>query len=89
MRRSLAWWVLAMLIAVELAILVPVIITQKQKDEALATAQLNTFNNVLMVRVQRVVNQVAYGVKRTAALPLMGTNGTRTLLTQYQYEQGA
>jgi hypothetical protein len=55
----------------------------------LATAQLNTFNNVLMARVQRVVNQVAYGVKRTAALPLMGTNGTRTLLTRYQYEQGA
>jgi signal transduction histidine kinase len=87
-RRSLAWGVLATLVVVELVLLIPLIITQQQKDQALAAVQLNTFNSVLVLRVQRVVNQVAYGVKRTAALTLLGTNGTRTLLTQYQYEQG-
>ena len=85
--RALVWLAVTALVLVEVAILVPVIVTQKQKDTAAGFASLATFTSVLALRIQRVVNQVAYGVRCTAAIGLLGQNGTRNNVTQYQFEQ--
>ncbi len=64
------------------------IVTQKHKDVAQAATQLATWNNVLALRVNRVVSQVAYSVRRTAALPVgpSPTSGRNGNITQFQFE---
>ncbi len=78
----------ALLVMVEVAVLVPVIITQKQKDQAAAAARVGSVTTVFGVRVVRVINHVAYSVRRTASLSFLGPNATRNLfVTQLQFQE--
>ncbi len=84
---AMVWIVLAVLVAVEIAILVPVVVTQKRNDEAAGATRVTAFSELFERRALRVINQVAYSVRRTAAGSLLGKNGTRNYMTQFQFHE--
>ncbi len=61
------------LVAVELAILIPVIVTQRAKDEALVGVQLQSVTNAFAAAARKTVASFVYNVVRAAAAaPLSG-----------------
>ncbi len=59
--------ILFAIVLVELAVLLPVIITQRQKDESLVGVQLQTLTDDLATRMNRTVATFMYNVVRAAA----------------------
>ncbi len=62
------WLFLVGLIAVELAVLIPVIVTQKARDESLVVVQLQVATDDLAIRLQKTIASFMYSVVRAAAV---------------------
>ena len=71
-RGSFAWLVLAALLAIEVAILVPVILAQKDKDQRRGAESVATFSTVLGLRAVRLLHQLGYTSRRTSGIGLLG-----------------
>ncbi len=69
----MVWLILAVLLAIdEIAIFVPVIITQKEEDEASGLVGVLAITDVVGLRACLIISQVAYSVRRTGAFGLLG-----------------
>ncbi len=79
--------ILAALIVAEVAVLVPVILTQKQRDEETGASRIASFTDVFGRRVNRLITQGIYAARRTATAGFLGANGTRSYMTQNQFDE--
>ncbi len=61
------WLVLALLVLVEFAVLVPIIATQRVKEETLASDQLVMLTKDLAERLEKTIASFMYNVVRAAA----------------------
>ncbi len=86
-RASVGWLVLAAVTMVEVAVIVPLIAFQRDRDVAQGAASISTFTSVFGVRALRVLRQMGYANRRTAAMGLQTSGNRSILLTQFQYSQ--
>jgi hypothetical protein len=61
------WVILVILVGIELAVIVPVVVTQKAKDESLGGERLQKMTNDLAARLNKTVASFMYNVARAAA----------------------
>ncbi len=82
------WLGLSALVAVQLAVLVPVIVTQRAKDEASVQDQLQGMTNEFASRLNQTIASFMYNVVRAAAAaPLSGFLSQRGLEDAVQPEE--
>ncbi len=82
------WMVLALLVLIEVAVLVPVIVTQRAKEETLASDQLVMLTKDLAQRLEKTIASFMYNVVRAAAAaPASGFLSQRSLEDALQIEE--
>jgi signal transduction histidine kinase len=89
MRLPFSFWLfLVGLVLVELAVLVPVIVTQKARDESSVTVELQMATDDLTVRLQKTIATFMYSVVRAAAAaPMSGFLSQQALEDAIQPEE--
>jgi signal transduction histidine kinase len=78
--RAAVWWTLVALVAVEVAILVPVILTQRAAADVYGHSQLSALNARFVAQVSNRLAALIYNTARTAATASLVANMTQESL---------